>query len=112
MPNQTDAASSLCVFAPEHYQGMLEAVSTGFERNGYPFVDVIPDRWYTDSIRWAWHEEIAGGADADHFAPERPCTRAEAITMLWRACGQPEPQSSSSPFTDVPDRRYYTTAVS
>ena len=45
------------------------------------------------------------------FAPNAGCTRAQAVTFLWRAAGSPEPKSADLPFTDVPADAYYTKAV-
>ena len=36
-----------------------------------------------------------------YFLPERPATTAEAVEMLWRIAGKPEPGGSAEPFEDV-----------
>lgn len=38
------------------------------------------------------------------------CTRAQAVTFLWRAAGSPAPKSMNS-FADVPADAYYAKAV-
>ena len=48
--------------------------------------------------------------DADLFALDQPCTRAQIIFLLWRAAGSPEPKAMSS-FVDVPADAYYAKAV-
>ena len=48
--------------------------------------------------------------DADLFALDQPCTRAQIIYLLWRAAGSPEPKAMSS-FVDVPADAYYAKAV-
>ena len=48
--------------------------------------------------------------DADLFALDQPCTRAQIILLLWRAAGSPEPKAMSS-FVDVPADAYYAKAV-
>ena len=48
--------------------------------------------------------------DADLFALDQPCTRAQIIFLLWRAAGSPEPKAMSS-FVDVPADDYYAKAV-
>ena len=75
------------------------------------FVDVPANAYYYDAVLWAAEEGITGGVDAAHFAPNAPCTRAQAVTFLWRAAGSPEPKSTEMPFVDVPADAYYHDAV-
>ena len=39
------------------------------------------------------------------------CSRAQAVTFLWRANGMPEPASAEAPFTDVQEEDYFHKAV-
>ena len=48
--------------------------------------------------------------DADLFALDQPCTRAQIIFLLWRAASSPEPKAMGS-FGDVPADAYYAKAV-
>ena len=48
--------------------------------------------------------------DADLFALDQPCTRAQITFLLWRAAGSPEPKAMSS-LVDVPADAYYAKAV-
>lgn len=72
-----------------------------------PFVDVSAkqdngnDNPYYTAILWANENGITNGVDATHFAPSKTCTRAQVVTFLWRAEGQPEPASAVNPFVDV-----------
>ena len=75
------------------------------------FVDVPADAYYYDAVLWAAKEGITGGTDATHFSPNATCTRAQAVTFLWRAAGSPAPESHAMPFTDVAEGSYYETAV-
>ena len=75
------------------------------------FVDVSADAYYYDAVLWAAEEDITGGTDAVHFSPNAACTRAQAVTFLWRAAGSPEPKSSVMPFEDVAMDAYYYDAV-
>ena len=75
------------------------------------FVDVPANAYYYDAVLWAAEEGITGGVDAAHFAPNAPCTRAQAVTFLWRAAGCPAPKSSEMPFKDVAKGSYYYDAV-
>ena len=54
---------------------------------------------------------ITKGTDDTHFSPDGICTRAQAVTFLWRAAGSPAPRSRTVPFTDVPVGSYYYDAV-
>ena len=75
------------------------------------FVDVSADAYYYDAVLWAAEEGITSGTDAVHFSPDVTCTRAQAVTFLWRAAGSPEPKSSAMPFEDVAADAYYSDAV-
>ena len=75
------------------------------------FVDVPADAYYYDAVLWAAKEGITGGTDAVHFSPNATCTRAQAVTFLWRAAGSPAPKSHAMPFTDMGEGSYYETAV-
>ena len=74
------------------------------------FVDVPADAYYYDAVLWAAENDITGGVDDTHFAPNAPCTRAQIVTFLWRAAGCPEPESLTS-LSDVPADAYYAKAV-
>ena len=76
-----------------------------------PFVDVADDAYYFDAVLWAAENGITGGVDDTHFAPNVTCTRAQAVTFLWRAAGSPAPKSSEMPFEDVAAGSYYYDAV-
>lgn len=76
-----------------------------------PFVDVPHDAYYANAVIWAVKEGITSGSSATTFNPNGVCTRAQAVTFLWRAAGSPAPELSSMPFTDVAADAYYCDAV-
>lgn len=76
-----------------------------------PFVDVAEGTYYYDPVLWAVANGITSGVNATHFDPEGTCTRAHAVTFLWRASGQPEPKTTNMPFKDVKPGSYYEKAV-
>ena len=78
---------------------------------GNPFADVKEDMFCYDAVLWAYNSGITTGQDATHFNPSGACTRAQVVTFLWRAVGEPEPRSIYNPFPDVPAGKYYTKAV-
>ena len=75
------------------------------------FVDVPSGSYYEDAVDWAVANGITTGTDAARFSPDGICTRAQAVTFLWRAAGRPAPESRTMPFTDVPADSYYYDAV-
>ena len=83
--------------------------------NGNPqtgvFVDVATGSYYEDAVDWAVGNGITQGTDATHFSPDGICTRAQAVTFLWRAAGSPKPETRTMPFTDIPAGSYYYDAV-
>ena len=48
------------------------------------FVDVPADAYYYDAVLWAETNSITDGTDDTHFSPNATCTRAQAVTFLWR----------------------------
>ena len=76
-----------------------------------PFVDVPASAYYADAVSWAVANGITSGTTATTFSPNASCTRAQAVTFLWRAAGSPEPASTRNPFTDVKSDAYYYKAV-
>ena len=76
-----------------------------------PFTDVPAGSYYEDAVIWAVDKGITTGTSATTFNPNGICTRAQAVTFLWRAAGSPAAKSSAMPFTDVKAGSYYETAV-
>ena len=91
----------------------IEVIFT--KANGNPqtgvFVDVATGSYYEDAVDWAVENGITKGTDDTHFSPDGICTRAQAVTFLWRAAGSPKPETRTMPFTDVPVGSYYYDAV-
>ena len=61
--------------------------------------------WYEKAQAWSKASGISDGTD-----PDGTITRAQMVTMLWRAAGSPEAQSSGG-FDDVAADSYYAQAV-
>ena len=76
-----------------------------------PFADVYMGEYYYNAVQWAAEKGIVNGMTETTFEPETPCTRGQAVTMLWRHAGSPAPASGSCPFTDVAAGQYYENAV-
>ena len=85
--------------------GVLAAI-TGAK----PFSDVPGGAYYNAAVRWAVKNGIASGTDAKHFSPDAACTRAQAVTFLYRAAGSPAGYENSG-YTDVPETSYCAAPV-
>lgn len=75
------------------------------------FTDVKAGAYYEDAVKWAVDKAVTSGKTVTTFAPNESCTRAQAVTFLWRAAGSPEPTASEMTFTDVKADSYYYKAV-
>ena len=62
--------------------------------------------WYEKAQNWAKDKGVSDGAN-----PNAAINRAQMVTMLWRAVGQPAPATAAT-FTDVSADAYYAGAVS
>lgn len=62
--------------------------------------------WFENAQNWAKTKGISDGAN-----PNAAINRAQMVTMLWRAAGQPAPATEAT-FTDVSADSYYASAVS
>ncbi len=79
---------------------------------GKNFTDMPPkDDWAHEPIDWAIVYGVTKGTTDTTFSPEAGCTRAQAVTFLWRAVGCPEPSSDTNPFSDVKFDDYFFDAV-
>ena len=61
--------------------------------------------WFENAQNWAKAKGISDGAN-----PNAAINRAQMVTMLWRAMGQPAPATAAT-FTDVSTDSYYAQAV-
>lgn len=76
-----------------------------------PFSDVSNSDYYYDAVLWAYENDVTKGTTETTFSPNATCTRGQVVTFLWRSVGQPEPETSVNPFTDVSTSNYYYKAV-
>ena len=83
--------------------------------NGNPqtgvFVDVAEGSYYEEAVDWAVKNGITTGTGNNYFTPDGICTRAQAVTFLWRVAGSPTPKTEAMPFEDVLNGSYYYEAV-
>ena len=76
-----------------------------------PFYDVAYSSYYCPAVRWGFSNNITSGTTQTQFSPNLSCSRAQAVTFLWRAAGSPRPQGGGVKFKDVKSNAYYYTAV-
>ena len=78
---------------------------------GTTFTDVPTGAYYEEAVGWAVEKGITKGTSDSTFTPDGVCTRAQAVTFLWRAAGSPAAKASALPFADVKAGSYYDDAV-
>ena len=76
-----------------------------------PFTDVPADAFYYKAVLWAVEQKITNGLTATTFGPFALCNRAQVVTFLYRAMGNPEVTSTENPFQDVDASAWYGPAV-
>ena len=98
-------------FLTSHFSDyVVAAKGTATPVSATQFVDVPASAYYADAVKWAVEKGITNGTDDTHFSPDAGCTRAQAVTFLYRAAGSPDVSVSDS-FSDVPANQYYAKAV-
>ena len=104
------------LFAPDRPCTRAQIVTFLWRAAGSPVVnyamdmtDVSEDAYYGEAVRWALSQGITKGTGAKTFSPDEACTRAQAVTFLFRAVGKPAEDKAA--FTDVPAAGYYADAV-
>ncbi len=76
------------------------------------FSDVPSDSYFYNAVAWAADKGITSGTSATTFSPTMECTRAQIVTFLYRAAGQPAlSEGAVNPFADVAEDAYYRNAV-
>ena len=103
----------------EHNREIAEAICRGFcDYYEVPYIepdpafrDVGSASYYAEAVEWAYRNGIAKGIDKDLFGPEQLCSRAQAVTFLYRYYGCRKDLAKENPFEDVPDDAYYADAV-
>lgn len=87
--------------------------AAGEPSSSYPtqFSDVLEKEYYAEAVKWAVETGITAGTSRTTFSPNAGCTRAQAVTFLHRAAGEPA-SAGTNAFRDVPAGAYYSNAVS
>ncbi len=79
-------------------------------QNAGSFADVTAGSYYAKAVAWAIENGITGGTGDGMFSPDAVCTRAQAVTFLYRASSAADASGSTS-FSDVDADAYYAAAV-
>ena len=105
------------LFGPDRLCNRAQIVTFLWRAAGSPepqntgsFTDVPADAYYAKAVAWAVEQSITSGTGDGRFSPDAVCTRAQAVTFLWRSLGRPVVNYAMR-FTDVPAETYYTEAV-
>lgn len=92
------AGTSDTTFAPEGTltRAMLAAIL--YRMSGTPAVSAPPafsdaetGAWYSDAVAWAAETGVISGYNSGTFGVNDPTTREQAVTILWRYAGSPDP---------------------
>ena len=71
-----------------------------------PVIEADVNGWYASALRWATEKGMINGS----FQMEAACTRADAVTYIWKAFDGPEAETAVS-FTDVDETADFAAAV-
>ena len=74
------------------------------------FQDVSPGSWYESSVEYVYSHSLFSGTSYSTFSPNENMTRGMFVTVLYRM-SQPDTQSTSTRFSDVPSSAYYAAPV-
>jgi hypothetical protein len=109
----TDSAVMVSYTEGEATVTAEQAVTVKAKDKENPFSDVGSGDYYYDAVIWAYYAkpQVTNGMDETHFGPDRTVTRGQAVTFLWRAMGEPEPEAKTNIFRDVEEGSYYCDAV-
>ncbi len=75
------------------------------------FTDVTTDKYFYKPVSWAVQYGITSGLGDGTFGASQTCTRAQAVTFLYKASGSPTDYQRAF-FTDVPEGAYFQNPVS
>jgi phosphoserine phosphatase len=76
----------------------------------HPFRDVADGLWYSDAVQYVNEKGLMDGTSTGIFNPDRPFTRAQLVTVLWRVAGEPVVNYALS-YSDVQQGLWYSEAV-
>ncbi len=118
LANEITTGTSETTFSPEKVISRAEAVTFLWRAAGSPeptttvnpFTDVTEDDFYYKAVLWAVEKGVTTGMTADTFGPYITANRAQIVTFLWRAKGQPA-STNVNTFTDVQAGEWYEAPI-
>ena len=75
------------------------------------YVDLNAGDWYHEGIHYCIDNGLMNGMSANTFEAGGFTTRAQLVTILYRAAGQPDISGLSEPFSDVSEADWYYKAI-
>lgn len=97
------------MFEPSATASRAMVVTVLYRMAGSPEVSTktgftdLKDDWYKDAVAWATAEGITKGTSETTFEPNKPVSRQELATFLYRFAGAEKVKTDLSGFTDAKD---------
>lgn len=89
--NGITKGTTATTFSPNETCNRAQAVTLLWRSQGSPevkgecpFTDVPENRFFSDAVLWAAQEGVTFGTTKTTFEPNKSCTRAQIVTLLWR----------------------------
>jgi hypothetical protein len=95
------------LFSPDLPTTRAMAVTLLYRLDGEPdggshsFTDIPRDAYYSDAVAWAAEAGIVEGVSAELFAPNRPITREQLVTILARYASYSGQDITAEPLIDA-----------
>ena len=90
--NRITQGTSVDTFSPNMTVTRGQTVTLLYRAAGTPshggnaaFLDISDNDYYSDAVAWAEQNGITSGTGNGKFAPNAVCTRAQIVTLLYRA---------------------------
>lgn len=77
----------------------------------HSFTDLQENAWYYPYVQEMVVLGLMNGTSDTAFSPNNTLTRGMLVTILYRMQGEPEPEGPGANYTDVPDGKWFSTAV-
>ena len=103
MPSTYNLDTKLATFETNRFSVFLVGLVN-------PFIDVLKEDWFYDSVCYAYARGLMQGTDNKIFSPQEITSRATIVTILWRMENEPV-ITSNNYFSDVADDMWYKDAV-
>ena len=83
--NDTEFGPNLSCTREQAVTFLYRASGSPAVSGGSAFGDVAENAYYADAVAWAEKNEITGGIGGGLFGSGNDCTRAQIVTLLYRA---------------------------